>query len=102
MLSMNILADFQSATNSINHINQVLSDFKRQARRIIALYDEDNIQPYLKGIDDLLNNISYRDMFLIIALLGDELRLNLILEDSNDKPNIILEKLFLQPKKIGM
>ena len=98
MPSMNILADFESAMQSINRITQSLSDFKRQARRIVSLYDEDNTEPYLNALENLLNDLSYREMYLIIALIGDELALYNILKTSEDQPSQIIEKLFLQPK----
>lgn len=95
---MNILADFQSAIHSINKVNHSLSDFKREARRIADLYDEDNDEPYIDAVDSFLSNLSYREMYLIIALLGDELRLSKFLARSEDKPSQVIEKLFFEPK----
>jgi hypothetical protein len=57
---MNILADFQSAIQSINRITRSLSDFKRDTYDIINLYDEDNPEPYLNAIDCMFANLSYR------------------------------------------
>jgi hypothetical protein len=97
MPSMNILADFQSAIQSINRITRSLSDFKRDTYDIINLYDEDNPEPYLNAIDCMFANLSYREMYLIIALLGDEKTLVNLLEKSEDQPSQIIEKLFFTP-----
>lgn len=94
---MNILADFQSAIQSINRINRSLSDFKRDTSDIINLYDDDNPEQYLNAIDSMLINLTYREMFLIIALLGDEQTLIKFLDKSEDKPSQIIEKLFFTP-----
>lgn len=94
MPSMNILADFQSAIQSINRFNVSLHEFKKQTLKIKELYDEDYPEPYLKAIDDLIGNLTYRDMFLIISILGHEQTLINILQKSEDRPDQIIEKLF--------
>lgn len=94
----NILADFQSAVQSINLFSTSLHEFKKQTLKIKELYDPDCPEPYLKAIDGLLGSLSYKDMFLIIAVLGDEQTLVSLLQKSEDRPDQIIEKLFLIQK----
>lgn len=91
---MNILADFQSAIQSINRFNVSLHEFKKRTLKIIKLYDEDCPQVCLKAIDDLIGNLSYKDMFLIIAIFGHEQTLIKLLQKSDDRPDQIIKKLF--------
>jgi hypothetical protein len=95
MPSVSIISDLKSALQTTKRINEVLSDFKKSTKRIHRLYDDELPEPYLNAIDELLIRFSYRDMFLIIALLGNEKKLIKILGKSEDKPTQIIEKLFL-------
>jgi len=90
----NILSDFQSAIQSINRFNVSLYEFKKQTLKIKELYDEDYPEPYLKAIDDLIGNLTYRDTFFIISILGHEQTLINILQKSEDRPDQIIKKLF--------
>jgi hypothetical protein len=92
---MNILADFESATQSINRLNNSILEFKNQVIRINALYDNDNRVEYLSAIDQLWHSLSYRDMYLLIGLLGNEETLFKIAQETEEYPNILLEKMFL-------
>ena len=92
---MNILADFESATQSINRLNNSILEFKNQIIHIPSLYNEDDPSEYLLAIDSLWRSLSYREMYLLIGLLGDEQTLFKIAERTEDHPHILLEKMFL-------
>lgn len=90
---MNILADLQSAIHSINRFNVSLDTFRKQTLKIKELYDEDNPTTYLAAIDKLLTTLSHREMYLIIALIGDEQTLIEIIGKSEDHPSELILKL---------
>lgn len=94
---MNILADFQSAIQFINRINDALSEFKQQALEISATYKEDNPEPFLKRLDNVLSRYSHKDIFLLLSLLADDTTLNKTIRKLDNQPRDILEKVLIDP-----
>lgn len=94
---MNILADLQTAIQSINRFNEALSDFKQHALEIATLYREDAPEPFLKRLDNVLSRYSHKDIFLLLSFLIEDAILNKTIKKLDDQPRDILEKVFIDP-----
>lgn len=94
---MNILADFETAIQSIDRINNALKDFKLKVLEVSffyneAFHDEEKLELYLEKLKSAFQNYSTKEMFLLIALFSDEKKLSNAL-DSFDSSEIHINEL---------
>lgn len=96
---MNILADFESAIQSINRFNNSIKEFNRTTLELATCYCKGNSEEYHQRVNQSLEKYSTRDIFLLLAFLPDETTLNIQTQKIKIDPRELLEKILIKPQE---